>query len=203
MIKMAAIAGFGIREFQLWLLPCMDFPGGVERVSAALETLRSSRDEMRAWRDRLRATRSSPPMIPCWWALGFYTAALGDPISEGRERRREELLGHRLLRWSLPLWPELWFEVAVGPDGVLARSCRLVRRDDIPAPVLRDVTDLRPWSTTLDDIDRSPLGPAVDSGDNFGPGNMTMLFTAPDGKGRYGEYYGRFGYDLLLEAGTA
>ncbi|GAA4623797.1 hypothetical protein GCM10023196_021420 [Actinoallomurus vinaceus] len=220
---MEMIEGFGIREFQLWVLLCMDFPGGVEHVSAALETLGSSREEMRAWGDReqaipqvpvenltitIHAAGESPtshpmPTVPCSWLLEFYTSVLGDPVCEGLERRRKGMLGHRLLRWSLPLWPELWFEVAVGADGLLASSTRLVRRDDMPAVMLRDVTDLRSWSTTLDDIDRCAFGPTVDSGDNFGPGNKTMLFTAPDRRGRYREYYGRFGYDLLLEVGRA
>jgi hypothetical protein len=145
------------------------------------------------------ASHASQSAVPYSWLLEFYTTVLGDPVREGLERRREGLLGYRLLRWPLPLWPELWFEVAVGADGLLASSCRLVRRDDAPSFVVRDATGLRPWSTTLDDIDRCAFGPAVDSGDNFGPGNKIMLFTAPDGQGRYQEFYGRFGYDLLLE----
>jgi hypothetical protein len=218
---MEPIDGFGVREFQLWVLRCMDFPGGVEYVSAALKTLGSSREEMSACKDRVRAipprhaenlrvamhgsgepvpsSHMSLRAVPYSWLLEFYTSVLGDPVCEGLERRREGLLGYRLLRWPLPLWPELWFEVTVGADGLLAQADRLVRRDHIPALVLRDVTDLRPWSTVLDDIDRCAFGPAVDSGDNFGPGNKTMLFAAPDRQGRYHEYCGRFGYDLLLE----
>ncbi|MFD6153655.1 MULTISPECIES: hypothetical protein [unclassified Streptomyces] len=78
-----------------------------------------------------------------------YRAALGEPGTRARVRLGD--LECEALRWPLPLWPELRFEVLLGPDG-RAWNAWLVRAPGHPAPVLRTAADLVPWAATVDEV---------------------------------------------------
>ncbi|MEU8518265.1 hypothetical protein [Streptomyces sp. NPDC048577] len=173
---------FGPREFQLVLLRRMA-DHQPERVESARLELGASRAEMREANRRWQAwahARRGPG------ELHRYRAAPGEPES----RRVVEAYSCEVLRWPLPLWPELRWEVMIGPLGrrapvdVWGRG--LVRAPGFPSPTLRASEDLRPWGCTVAEVGNAfpPARPREGSA----PTRLRLDFTLPDGTLRAAEF---------------
>ncbi|MFR9675610.1 hypothetical protein [Streptomyces sp. TR06-5] len=189
---MAADRGgpFGPREFQLVLLRRMaDFQP--VRVEAALREMDASRAQMREanrrWQAMVRAPRGRG-------AAARYRSVLGTPESDA-ERRVGDLVC-RAVAWPVPLWPELRFEIlTAGPGTAQVWNAWLVRAPGTPAPALRTVQDLEPWSCTVDEAARAfaPARPLEGSA----PTRWGLAFTAPDNSGRPHHVTAEFTWGLL------
>ncbi|WP_051722926.1 hypothetical protein [Streptomyces albus] len=158
--------------FQLVLLRRMaDHQPGL--VEDALRELGESRAVMREANRRWQAMVRSPRARG---ALARYRSVLGPP--ESRAPRRIGDLECEALRWPVPLWPDLRFEVLAAPGGQVWNEW-LVRAPGAPGPVLRTLGDLRPWSCTVDEVARAfaPVTPMEGSA----PTRWRLAFTAPDG----------------------
>ncbi|MFJ4459739.1 hypothetical protein [Streptomyces sp. NPDC088928] len=84
--------------------------------------------------------------------------------------------GRGALRWPVPLWPDLRFEVMVAPGGAVWNEW-LVRAPGAPGPELRTVEDLRPWSGTVDEVARAfPPARPMEGG---APTRWALAITAP------------------------
>ncbi|MGV0097084.1 MULTISPECIES: hypothetical protein [Streptomyces] len=145
---MTAPAPFGPLQFQLVLLRRMadHQPGLVEEARHELgASLADMREANRRWQAMVRAPRGRG-------ALNRYRSVLGVP---------ELTLPHRVgdleceaLLWPVPLWPDLRFEVMAGPGGAVWNEW-LVRAPGAAAPEFTSVTELRPWSCTVDEAARA------------------------------------------------
>ncbi|WP_190095380.1 hypothetical protein [Streptomyces griseoflavus] len=176
-------------DFQLVLLRRMadHNPGPVEDARRTLgASLGDMREANRRWQAMVRSPRSRP-------ALSRYRSVLGEP--ESRTARRVGDLDCEALRWRLPLWPDLRFEVLAPAAGGAVWNEWLVRATGAPAPVLRTVEDLTPWSCTVDEAARAfaPARPLEGSA----PTRWGLLFTAPDGSGVPREVAAEFTWGLL------
>jgi hypothetical protein len=99
------------------------------------------------------------------------TAVLGPP--EEQEGRRSGELDLELRRWSLPLWPHLWWEVLSAPGGLLLHE-HLVRAPGSPVPPA--TTGLRVWEHVVADV------AALDGAIEVDPGVVTRWEVhLPDG----------------------
>ncbi|MYY06709.1 hypothetical protein GT035_31745 [Streptomyces sp. SID4913] len=148
MERMTAPTPFGPREFQLVLLRRMadHQPGLVEDARHELSaTLAEMREANRRWQAMVRGPRGRG-------ALRRYRSVLGEPGAAGRRVIGD--LEFDVLRWAVPLWPELRFEVMVAPGGAVWNEW-LVRAPDAAGPELRTVADLVPWSCTVDEVARA------------------------------------------------
>lgn len=181
-------APFGPREFQLVLLRRMadHGPGPAED---ALRALGASRAESRAANKRWQAMVRSPRARG---AAARYRSVLGPP--ETVLRRPVGALECEAWRWPLPLWPELRFEVLLGPDGGVWNDW-LVRAPGAAAPELRTLEDLTPWSCTVDEAARAfaPARPL----EGTAPTRWGLAFTAPDTDGRLHACTAEFTHGLL------
>jgi hypothetical protein len=179
---------FGPREFQLVLLRRMaDY--NQDLVSGALRELGASRAEMRAANKRWQAashSRHGPR------GVRRLRRALGEPVKVGTHAAGP--VECKVLAWSLPLWPDLWFEALEGPGGVVWNQW-LVRADGAPAPVLTSVAALLPWSCVVQDV-ASAFAP-VEHADGSAMSRWSVAFTAPDGDGSPGRHLARFVWGLL------
>jgi hypothetical protein len=173
---------FGPREFQLVLLRRMA-DHQPELAEDAMRALGASRTEMREANRRWQAwahARRGPG------ELHRYRSALGEPET----RRVVEEYSSEILRWPLPLWPELRWEVMVGPLGrrtapdVWGRG--LVRAPGAPSPELRTEADLRPWGCTLSEVGNA--FPPARVRDGSAPTRLRLDFTLPDGTARAAEF---------------
>lgn len=189
-----AIADFGPEEFQLVLLRRMA-DHQPEPVSDALRALGASRARLREanrrWQAMIRS-RSFPH------GERRYRAVLGPP--ETVAERRIGDLACRELRWPLPLWPELRYEVMVAPApaggaggaGGQVWNEWLVRAAGAPAPLLRGCADLAPWCCTVDEVARAFAPARPLEGD--APTRSRLLCTDPAGGQRFTAH---FTYGLL------
>ncbi|MFG2913759.1 hypothetical protein ACGF0D_12810 [Kitasatospora sp. NPDC048298] len=188
-----AINGFGVTEFQLVLLRRMaDFqPGLVEEAVRRLGATRTSvREANKRWQAMVRA-----PRFPRGAAR--YAAVLGS--AEASAPRRIGDLACVARQWTLPLWPELRFEILLGPaeiGGPLLNEW-LVRAADAPAPVLRTLADLAPWSCVVGDVGAA-FPPAVPR-EGSAPTRFRLDFAAPDAGGRPRPCEADFTWGLLQE----
>ncbi|WP_206319893.1 hypothetical protein [Streptomyces zingiberis] len=160
--------------FQLVLLRRMaDHQAGL--VEDALRELGESRSAMREANRRWQAMVHSPRARG---ALTRYRSVLGPPQS--RDARRIGDLTCEALRWPVPLWPDLRFEVLTAPGGQVWNEW-LVRAPGAPGPALRTLADLRPWSCTVDEVARAfpPATPMEGSA----PTRWRLAFAAPAGAG--------------------
>ncbi|WP_328696963.1 hypothetical protein [Streptomyces sp. NBC_00342] len=167
---MTAATPFGPREFQLVLLRRMadHQPDLVEDARHELSaTLAEMREANRRWQAMVRAPRGRG-------SLRRYRSVLGEP--ETSLRRTVGDLECDALLWPVPLWPELRFEVMAGPGGAVWNEW-LVRAPGAPAPALRTLGDLRPWSCTVDEVARAfaPARPMEGSA----PTRWALAITAP------------------------
>ncbi|MCM2578082.1 hypothetical protein [Streptomyces meridianus] len=179
---------FGPLQFQLVLLRRMaDHQAGL--VEQALRELDVGRSEMREANRRWQAMVRSPRGRG---TLGRYRSVLGPP--EETVRRRVGDLECELLRWSIPLWPDLRFEVTCAPGGAVWNEW-LVRAPDASGPLLLAIGDLAPWSCTVDEVAHA-FRPAVPiEGD--APTRWRLAFSAPDGAGAPRACVAEFSWGLL------
>ncbi|MEW2570281.1 hypothetical protein [Streptomyces sp. NPDC047070] len=187
--KPASAAPFTPLDFQLVLLRRMA-DHNADLVEDARHTLGVSVAGMREANRRWQAMRHAPRSRG---AVSRYRSILGDPESV-TPRRIGDLTCDALL-WPVPLWADLRFEVLVAPGGV-AWNEWLVRAPGFPAPELRSLADLTPWSCTVDEAARAfaPARPLEGSA----PTRWGLAFTAPDGtEGVRRDCAAEFTYGLL------
>lgn len=183
---------FGPLEFQLVLLRRMaDHQGGL--VEDALRQLGARRADMREANRRWQAMVRSPR---AYGAARCYRSVLGPP--QETLRRAVGDLDCEALRWPVPLWPDLLFEVLVAPGGHVWNAW-LVRAPEAAGPDLRTLADLRPWSCTVDEVARAfpPAAPM----EGTAPTRWRLAFAAPDGTGRQARTIAEFTWGLLQRTG--
>ncbi|MGK4579512.1 hypothetical protein [Kitasatospora sp. HPMI-4] len=188
-----ALHGFATTEFQLVLLRRMaDFHP--ELVEEALHRLGSSRAAMREANKRWQAMVRSPRFPR---GARRYSAVLGPP--QAVLPRRIGDLDCTAQQWALPLWPELRFEILVGPadSGGAVWNEWLVRAPGSPVPGLRTLADLRPWGCVVSDV-AAAFPPAVPR-EGSAPTRWRLDFTAPDAGGVPRSCTADFTWGLLQE----
>ncbi|MFD9127854.1 hypothetical protein [Kitasatospora sp. NPDC059571] len=185
--------GFATTEFQLVLLRRMaDFQP--ERVERAVHRLGATRAGMREankrWQAMVRSTR-----FPHGGRR--YAAVLGPPVAV-LPRRIGDLVC-TAQQWALPLWPDLRFEILLGPGGDAGPSWNewLVRAPDAPVPELRALPDLAPWSSVVSDV-AAAFPPAVPR-EGSAPTRWELDLTVPDASGRPVPCTADFTWGLLQE----
>lgn len=179
-----------MREFQLVLLRRMaDYQP--ERVDAARERLSATVGDMRAANRHWQAL-SRAPGAP----RGLRQLRLALRVPEHEDTRVYGDLSFRVARWSLPLWPDLRFEAVAGHDGELWQQW-LVRADGMPAPLLRTIDDLTPWSCVVGDLEQHFDVTGHAAGD--GPSRWAVRFTADDAHGGRHRVTARFVWGLLQD----
>ncbi|WP_425276614.1 hypothetical protein [Streptomyces diastatochromogenes] len=185
-------------DFQLVLLRRMA-DHNPDLVENARRTLGASIADMREANKRWQAMVRSPRSRS---AAARYRSVLGAP--EAVVPRRLGDVDCEARQWALPLWPGLRFEVLVSPDGAVWNEW-LVRAPGAPAPALRTLDDLTPWSCTVDEAARAfaparPLegtAPTLPHCPNGVGGPPGLAFTAPDGDGVRHEVVAEFTWGLL------
>ncbi|MFG2296965.1 hypothetical protein [Streptomyces sp. NPDC048603] len=121
-------------------------PGLAEQARLRLgASAAEQREANRHWQAMVRSPRSRG-------ALARYRSVLGPPASESARTIGD--LECTALQWPLHLWPDLRFEVLAGPGGAVWNEW-LVRAPGARGPVLDRLTDLRPWSATVDEVARA------------------------------------------------
>ncbi|MET9381457.1 hypothetical protein ABZY09_10265 [Streptomyces sp. NPDC002928] len=152
------------------------------RLGASLADMREAN---KRWQAMLRSPRARS-------AASRYRSVLGAP--ESVTPRRIGDLDCEARQWPLPLWPDLRFEVLVGPNGAVWNEW-LVRAPGAPGPELRAVDDLRPWSCTVDEAARAfaPARPL----EGTAPTRWGLAFEAPDGEGVRHQVVAEFTWGLL------
>ncbi|MEU0003475.1 hypothetical protein ABZ079_04000 [Streptomyces sp. NPDC006314] len=175
-------------DFQLVLLRRMadHNPELVEDARRRLGvSIADMRETNRRWQAMVRSPRSRS-------AAARYRSVLGEP--EAVVPRRLGDVGCEARRWALPLWPDLRFEVLVGPGGAVWNEW-LVRAPGAPAPALATLDDLVPWSCTVDEAARAfaPARPL----EGTAPTRWGLAFTAPDRDGAGHEVVAEFTWGLL------
>ncbi|MFF7126344.1 MULTISPECIES: hypothetical protein [unclassified Streptomyces] len=175
-------------DFQLVLLRRMA-DHNPDLVEDARRTLGASLADMRETNKRWQAMVRSPRSRS---AAARYRSVLGEP--EAVVRRRLGDVDCEARQWALPLWPGLRFEVLVSPDGAVWNEW-LVRAPGAPAPALRTLDDLTPWSCTVDEAARAfaPARPL----EGTAPTRWGLAFTAPDRDGVRHEVVAEFTWGLL------
>ncbi|MEU6237133.1 hypothetical protein [Kitasatospora sp. NPDC047058] len=192
-----AIHGFGTTEFQLVLLRRMaDYnPALVEQAVRRLGATRSvMREANKRWQAMIRSPRFRHD-------ARWYAAVLGPPPATAPRRIGD--LACRTQQWPLPLWPELRFEILIGPaeSGSPLMNEWLVRAADAPAPVLRTLADLTPWSCVVADLGAA-FPPAVPR-EGSAPTRFQLDFAAPGADGRPQACTADFTWGLLQEVRPA
>ena len=185
-----AIEGFGTDEFQLVLLRRMaDF--SPDLVDAAVRRLGSDRGRMREanrrWQAMVRSTRFPH-------GERRYRAVLGPP--EARLPRRAGDLSCTALLWTLPLWPDLRFEVLLGPGGPVWNEW-LVRAPGAAPPPLRTLDDLQPWSCVVGDL--GAAFPDAKPMEGTAPTRWSVSLDVPDRDGLPHHCIADFTWGLLQE----
>jgi hypothetical protein len=150
------VRGLARREFCLVLLRRMA-DVRPDLVAEALPRLGATRAEAHAAHTRWQALHHAPRAPG---GLALRTAVLGRP--EELEDRRFGDFDVQVRRWSLPLWPHLWWEVVSGPGGSVLHE-HLARAPGSPVPPAA-AGDLRVWEHVLDDVVVLPGAESVDPG---------------------------------------
>ena len=187
-------------DFQLVLLRRMA-DHNTDLVEDARRALGASAAQMREANRRWQAMRHAPrrrgaapvPRSRRRSSGGtLIRSVLGPP--ESVTPRRIGDLSCEALRWPVPLWPDLRFEVLVAPSGATWNEW-LVRAPGARGPALRTAADLTPWSCTVDEAARAfaPARPL----EGTAPTRWGLAFAAPDGSGVRREYVAEFTYGLL------
>lgn len=171
---------FGTRQFELTLMHRMrDL--NAERVEQALADMRASRAELRAahtqWTQMAYSARAPK-------GLAVYRMALGPASYEGE--RPIGSLTCQAVRWALPYWPELEFEVLLGPDGEVWNLWFVRPSGEAPVPFAQ----LEPWGQVIADVGAS--FPGASQGEGGAPHHWVVDFTHQDAKYRARFVYGLF-----------
>ncbi|WP_405653443.1 hypothetical protein [Streptomyces sp. RK9] len=169
-------------DFQLVLLRRMadHNPDLVEDARHALGTsVADMREANRRWQAMLHARKGRA-------AVSRYRSVLGAP--ETTIPRKIGDLQCEALLWPVPLWPDLRFEVLLGPNAAVWNMGappmlselwgRLIRAPGAPGPELRTLADLTPWSCTVDEAARA-FAPARPM-EGTAPTRWRLAFTAPE-----------------------
>ncbi|MEW2624500.1 hypothetical protein [Streptomyces sp. NPDC048106] len=175
-------------DFQLVLLRRMadHNPDLVDEARRALGvSIAEMREANKRWQAMVRSPRGRS-------AAARYRSVLGEP--ESVEPRRIGDAECEARRWPLPLWPDLRFEVLVGPRGAVWNEW-LVRAPHAVGPELRTLEDLVPWSCTVDELARAfpPARPL----EGTAPTRWGLAFTAPDRDGVRHDVVAEFTWGLL------
>lgn len=175
-------------HFQLVLLRRMadHNPDLVEDARRALGvSLAEMCEANKRWQAMVRSPRSRS-------AASRYRSMLGAP--ESVVPRKVGDLECEAWLWPVPLWPDLRFEVLLAPNGAVWNEW-LVRAPGARGPALRTLSDLAPWSCTVDEAARAfaPARPLEGSA----PTRWGLAFTAPDGKGVRRAVVAEFTWGLL------
>ncbi|WP_320775052.1 hypothetical protein [Streptomyces sp. CRN 30] len=175
-------------DFQLVLLRRMA-DHNPALVDEARRTLGASLTELREANKRWQAMVRSPRARS---AAARYRSLLGEP--ETVTARRVGDLECEARAWPLPLWPDLRFEILVATDGTVWNEW-LVRAPGSPAPRLRTLSDLTPWSCTVDEAARAfaPARPLQGSA----PTRWGLRFDAPATTGELHTVTAEFTWGLL------
>ncbi|MFJ1703831.1 hypothetical protein [Kitasatospora sp. NPDC088346] len=191
------VSGFATTEFQLVLLRRMaDFTP--ELVEQAVRRLGSSRAALREANSRWQAMIRSP-RFPA--GARRYAAVLGPP--QATAARPIGDLRCTAQQWALPLWPELRFEILLGPGGGGAPVWNewLVRAAGSPPPVPRTLADLTPWSCVVSDV--AGAFPTAVPREGSAPTRWQLDFTALDAAGVPRACTADFTWGLLQEVRVA
>ncbi|MCL6732852.1 hypothetical protein [Streptomyces neyagawaensis] len=175
-------------DFQLVLLRRMadHNPGLVEEARRELGvSIAEMREANKRWQAMVRSPRARG-------AAARYRSVLGPPESVAPRRIGDLDCEARL--WPVPLWPDLRFEVLVGPDGAVWNEW-LVRAPGAAGPAPATLEDLTPWSCTVDEVARAfaPARPL----EGTAPTRWGLAFTAPDARGARREVVAEFTWGLL------
>ncbi|MFH0518955.1 hypothetical protein ACHBTE_17520 [Streptomyces sp. M41] len=175
-------------HFQLVLLRRMadHNPDLVEDARRALGvSLAEMREANKRWQAMVRSPRSRA-------AATRYRSVLGKP--ETVLSRKVGDLECEAWLWPVPLWPSLRFEALLAPNGAVWNEW-LVRAPGAPAPELRTLSDLTPWSCTVDEAARAfaPARPL----EGTAPTRWGLAFTAPDEAGVRRDVVAEFTWGLL------
>ncbi|NUR31172.1 MAG: hypothetical protein HOV83_35895 [Catenulispora sp.] len=177
-------------EFQLILLRRMaDYqPALVERSRLGLGFSVTDAREANAWWQRYVRSRSAPRGVE------RYRAVLGPPEATLDQRTGD--LVCQLYHWTLPLWPELRFEVVAGPGGQVWQEW-LVREPGTEPPVAAADQALEPWKYVVGDLER--IYPRVRHLPEDAPTRWVSEYGYDDGHGTVVRRRARFVYGLLQE----
>ncbi|GGZ51866.1 hypothetical protein [Streptomyces bluensis] len=175
-------------DFQLVLLRRMA-DHNPDLVAEARRELGVSITDMREANKRWQAMLRSPRPRA---ATSRYRSILGEPESVALRKIGD--LECEALRWPVPLWPDLRFEVMLAPNGTVWNEW-LVRAPAAAVPELRTLDDLTPWSCTVDEAARAfaPARPL----EGTAPTRFGLAFTAPDADGVRRECVAEFTWGLL------
>jgi hypothetical protein len=175
-------------DFQLVLLRRMadHNPDLVENARRELGvSLPDMREANKRWQAMVRSPRSRA-------AASRYRSVLGAP--ESVLTRKVGDLDCEAWLWPVPLWPDLRFEVLLAPNGAVWNEW-LVRAPGTGSPPLRTLSDLAPWSCTVDEAARAfaPARPL----EGTAPTRWGLAFTASDEMGVEREVVTEFTWGLL------
>ncbi|MFE6621177.1 hypothetical protein [Streptomyces sp. NPDC057740] len=175
-------------DFQLVLLRRMadHNPDLVEEARRELGvSLADMREANKRWQAMVRSPRARA-------AASRYRSVLGAP--ESVVTRKVGDLDCEAWLWPVPLWPDLRFEVLLAPNGAVWNEW-LVRAPGAAGPPLRTLSDLTPWSCTVDEAARAfaPARPL----EGTAPTRWGLAFTAPDGEGVRREVVAEFTWGLV------
>jgi hypothetical protein len=163
-----------VREYQLVLLRRMaDYqPELVERAREELGASVTEMREVNAHYQRMIRSRNFRG------GLAALRGFLGEPVSV-EQRRFGDLVSTATL-WRLPLWPDLLFEALAAPGGPVINEM-FVRDPSVTPPALERLSDLKPWSCVIGDVERA-FAP-VKHREGSAPSRWTTLLTAPGDDG--------------------
>ncbi|MBD0837505.1 hypothetical protein [Streptomyces sp. TRM68416] len=186
--RMPSASPFTPLHFQLVLLRRMA-DHNPDLVEDARRELGASIAEMREANKRWQAMVRSPRSRA---AASRYRSVLGVP--ESVLTRKVGDLECEAWLWPVPLWPTLRFEVLLAPNGAVWNEW-LVRAPGAQAPPLRTLSDLAPWSCTVDEAARAfaPARPLEGSA----PTRWGLAFHAPDDDGVRHAVAAEFTWGLL------
>ncbi|RVU26058.1 hypothetical protein EOT10_10690 [Streptomyces antnestii] len=179
---------FTVIDFQLVLLRRMA-DHNPDLVEDARRQLGASVARMREANRRYQARRHVRGPVT---TRSFHRSLLGAP--EQTVTRRIGDLTCEALRWRVPLWPDLLFEVLAAPNGAVWNES-LIRAPGAPAPVLRTLDDLAPWVCTVDEA--SDAFPPARPMEGSAPTRWGLVFMAPDAQGTLAKVRAEFTYGLL------
>jgi hypothetical protein len=126
-----------------------------------------------------------------WYRGSWYRKVLGAPIHE----QVDEKTGLYSLRFRLPLWPSLDFEIHLQADGGIWNKLGFSRAYDSSSPRLESAQDLMQWGFVKDEIEER-FGPGGEN-DGWDTFEMASYLIPEHPEGAMKKYRLWFSYDLL------